>query len=118
MGPWGLECRTEVWSWKLPGGESDGERKGGSGVGQGSEEILYREGVRGWRDTEERMGPLRATRVEWAWQGVLPTAPPPGPASAQRPLCEWLWKWPCQGRGLSSQCPLGVGGNGVGGVGG
>ena len=49
MGPWGLECRTEVRSWKLPGGESDGECKGGSGVGQGSEEILSREGVRGWR---------------------------------------------------------------------
>ena len=64
------------------------------------------------------MRPLQATRVEWAWRGMLPTAPPPGPASAQRPLCEWLWKWPCQVRGLSSQCPLGVGWNGVGGAGG
>lgn len=41
---------------------------------------------------------LLGTEVECA-RGMLAAAPPPGPASAQSPLCEW----PCQVRGLSSQ---------------
>ena len=87
-------------------------------MGQGSEEILCREGVRSWRDKDEATaGHEGGMRVV----GVLPAAaspPHPGPASAQRPLCEWLWKQSCQVRALSSPCPLGVGWNGVGGAGG
>ena len=52
MDLWGLERRTEKFS---PGnfleeGVGEGVREG-PGVGQGSEEILPREGVRGWRDS-------------------------------------------------------------------
>lgn len=60
-----------------------------------------------------------ATRPCWppgrnVGDGGASCPPSPGPASAQRPLCEWPRKWACQVRGLAPQHPPNGRGNGAG----